>query len=119
MTLQEIYTKVVAHLKRQGKQSHDGEKLRYKYKNLSCPVGYFIDNNLYDEGIEGFGISEGSHVYKRVTDSIGECDVRQRDLLLELQSYHDHVFATKDEDTQLEELERIATAYHLKGFRDV
>lgn len=100
MTLQEIFDKVYAHLKKQGKPAlgpgEYGPLCRYRTDDgLMCAAGCLIPDDLYDPEIEGtkFLDLNGSHYPNSaaMTRLIGKMglDQDQVDLISKLQGCHD------------------------------
>lgn len=113
MTLQEIYTTVINHLMNQGRPASLNGKCLYRAGELKCAVGCLIKDEHYKPEIEDLDLYETKLVYDTVVESIGEEDVRQIELLAELQSFHDDVFTKERPFMEMRELERIEDRFRL------
>lgn len=91
MTPQEIFTRVKAHLLKQGVRSMDGRRCGYRGQDgTSCAVGCLIPDSLYHAELEGYAASslEVGGVLQRAGVLDPGCSYW--DLLSALQKCHDH-----------------------------
>ncbi|WP_323016405.1 hypothetical protein [Castellaniella sp.] len=94
MKSQEIFNRVLTHLRKQGHASFgsagdNGETCLYRGDNGDmCAVGCLITDEAYDPAFEGDDISE-QRVLNAVETSIGRITKRQGELLMRLQRAHD------------------------------
>ncbi len=86
MTNQEIFDKVVTHLRQQGRPAAYADGCRYRAENeLSCAVGCLISDADYTSDIEGLAVTE---IDPRILWNSG-IGPDQMDLLTDLQLCHD------------------------------
>jgi hypothetical protein len=87
-TKQEIFDRVVSHLRKQGKQSKDIVG-RCSYRNgsgLMCAAGCLIPDDVYDPDFEGWGLYKHSSVVAWFDDRFGP---NMTNFIYELQVIHD------------------------------
>lgn len=109
MTHQEIFNKVITHLRNQGVQSI-GNYGRCKYRGkdgTSCALGCLIDDKYYNKSLEGLSIVH-AYVRKAIRLSIGHVPA---DLLGDLQTIHDDSY-TGDLDGFDERAILFVSKYH-------
>ena len=101
MKLQEIFDAASVHLMGMEGPSLDqdadacvyrGKDADCEFNGQKCAVGLFIDDEHYDDDLEGQGISGGQAVADAVAASWGQDDltIDQLRLLADLQDAHDH-----------------------------
>lgn len=85
MTNQEAFTRVVLHLRRQGRQSSDGiAGCAYRSKDgLRCAIGVLITDEFYTEDMEGFCVAD---IRETLCSALPGVNF---DLLRDLQDAHD------------------------------
>lgn len=93
MTNQEIFDRVIAHLRKQGEPAvNDEGDCRYRVevddRVLMCAVGCLIADEHYSENFEGKSLCDHIEVCEAVEASIGK--VRSWRLLGDLQYAHDY-----------------------------
>ena len=96
MSNQEVFNKVLAHLRKQGRAAMDDESTCvYRAPNgTSCAVGCLLPDNLYDPRIEGESVD--ALVWTRAGDFPAIAAFLERfdiDLLIDLQIAHDRRLA--------------------------
>ncbi len=111
MTLQEIYSKVRAHLLTQGQKSRvGGARGSCKYRTpggLKCAIGCLIPDDCYSPQLEGQILIISDDITNLITELYGE---QSLGLLYELQVLHDGTEA----DTWEEGLNELAAEYNLE-----
>jgi hypothetical protein len=97
MNQQEIFDKVVTHLRKQGQpaKNEDGECQYRTEDGLMCAVGCLIPDNLYREQFEGYLIEDLFANNIAIQSFLG---VENENLLAELQIIHDDIAPKKWED---------------------
>lgn len=119
-TPQELFDHVVTHLFTQKVQSRDGDGPQCLYRGpsgTSCAVGCVLPDEYYDEAMDGK--SDSTDLYSVIENfKLPEYIVKNQDLLVALQKFHDKyvAFDASDEE-QLLRLEGIAWAYDLTFYR--
>ena len=107
MTTQQAFTKMVKHLRKQGKQSISPRSLGCKYRGpngLQCAVGCLIPDEVYKNSFEGVAVLG---LYKTLCSTIFKnVDIG---LLTQMQEVHD-CFAPSQWENQFE---RVARRFHL------
>ena len=91
---QEIFNLVVEHLFKQGRPAYDGvQGCMYRtHDGLRCAVGVLIPDDLYDKAFES---NQSNFVIQKLLDA-DLADWREHeDLLMRLQSIHDHCSRTE------------------------
>ena len=100
-----------------------GKDADCEFNGQKCAVGLFIDDEHYDDDLEGQGISGGQAVADAVAASWGQDDltVAQLSLLADLQNAHDHgtrgrvwsnyIIGSKNIVSALDD---VATKFHLR-----
>ena len=95
-----------------------GKDADCEFNGQKCAVGLFIDDEHYDDDLEGQGISGGQAVADAVAASWGQDDltVAQIGLLADLQDAHDRRRARGRvwSNYIIASLDRIATKHHLR-----
>jgi hypothetical protein len=87
--MQELYDKVVNHLRNQGVKSFAEGGCLYRSNGLSCAVGCLIEDEFYVEELEGRTVDH-IDVKNAVVKSIGrDLTDQEMQLLLVLQNVHD------------------------------
>jgi len=135
MKLQEIFDKAARHLMQMDSPSvnADGDACVYRGRHGSCEydgglgelngemcaVGLFIDDQHYDDDIEGTGITDNILVANAVAKSWGQERLRpsQLRLLSQLQSTHDRAIHASVDQWKIgvvKGLDQIATKHHLR-----
>lgn len=105
MTNQEVFDKVVAHLRKQNAKSADNERCLYRAPDgKMCAVGCLIPDEMYDPEMEGATASD--EIVGQVLDEL-KIDWK---LALDLQYIHDDY----DVEEWEERLEFIAMQYKLE-----
>ena len=100
MKLQEIFDAASVHLMGMDGPSLDqdadacvyrGKDADCEFNGQKCAVGLFIDDEHYDDDLEGQGISGGQDVVNAVAASWGQDDLTDAQLMLlaDLQNAHD------------------------------
>jgi hypothetical protein len=108
MTDQEIFDKVITHLRKQGKASENGDGCWYRTTDgKSCAVGCLIQDSDYNESMEGLRLRGLLEKFPN-NPSISKMTAHQ-DLLGRLQHIHDTYSTDRWED----EWEFVAQYKHL------
>jgi hypothetical protein len=87
MTAQELFDKVATHLLTQGKKCAFIDSCRYRHLGLSCAAGCLLNNEQYENVIEGLGIND-SHNESVFREIVGDDNFF---LLRQLQCIHDNI----------------------------
>lgn len=107
MTNQEIFTKVVQHLRQQGKPAKRGAQCAYRGDGgTMCAVGCLIPDEHYNSSFEGMSIKY-KPIILLLQDLYPTIDTW---LLLDLQQLHDDL----DPDRWESEFSKLADAYGLE-----
>jgi len=126
MKLQDIFNEASAHLTSMDGPSldMDGDACVYRgydddceFNGQKCAVGLFIDDQHYDDDLEGQGISGGQDVVDAVAASWGQDDltVDQISLLADLQNAHDDTSRGWEwPNSIVDALDKVATKFHLR-----
>ena len=88
-----------------------------EFNGQKCAVGLFIDDEHYDDDLEGQGISGGQAVADAVAASWGQDDltVAQLSLLADLQNAHDDTSRGWEwPNSIVDALDKVATKFHLR-----
>jgi hypothetical protein len=72
MTNQEIFNKVLTHLRTQGVMSYGSMGCAYRADNLSCAVGCLIPDALYSRAYEGKGVGSLAITYSDYDEDSSE-----------------------------------------------
>ncbi|WP_323016438.1 hypothetical protein [Castellaniella sp.] len=118
MKSQEIFNRVLTHLRKQGRVSMKftpghGITCAYRgYAGSMCAVGCLISDEAYDPDFEGESVN-GERVEAALKASIGRVTERQFDLLLRLQTAHDDYIA-KGMGEWEKQMQQIANQFNLK-----
>lgn len=90
MTKQETFDTVIAHLRKQGKQSREGSRCKYRGPNgLKCAVGCLIPDEQYSEWMEDFSLLDRRDGHKTEVGFVVEKLGHDVDLCQRLQWIHD------------------------------
>lgn len=109
LTLQQMFDKVVTHLRKQGERAMNGAVCAYRgVGNTQCAVGCLIPDEIYDPKMEGRGVYGLCDDFPAVRALLPT--VAHQTLALDLQSVHDSFAAQSWESA----LKRIAKLHHLK-----
>ena len=126
MKLQEIFDAASVHLMGMDGPSLDqdadacvyrGKDEDCEFNGQKCAVGLFIDDEHYDDDLEGQGISGGQDVVDAVAASWGQDDltVDQISLLADLQNAHDETSRGWEwPNSIVDALDKVATKFHLR-----
>jgi len=126
MKLQEIFDAASVHLMGMDGPSLDqdadacvyrGKDEDCEFNGQKCAVGLFIDDEHYDDDLEGQGISGGQAVADAVAASWGQDDltVAQISLLADLQMAHDDTSRGWEwPNSIVDALDKVATKFHLR-----
>tara|TARA_B100001093_G_scaffold348989_1_gene333532 strand:- start:755 stop:1159 length:405 start_codon:yes stop_codon:yes gene_type:complete len=126
MKLQEIFDAASVHLMGMDGPSLDqdadacvyrGKDADCEFNGQKCAVGLFIDDEHYDDDLEGQGISGGQAVADAVAKSWGQDDltVEQIRLLADLQNAHDDTSRGWEwPNSIVDALDKVATKFHLR-----
>lgn len=91
MTNQEVFDKVVKHLRAQGRKAvSDSMAATCRYRTeegLKCAVGCLIPDNEYNPSFEGYSVGSLQAGGRASPKSLARLD---RKLLLRMQAVHDH-----------------------------
>ena len=88
MNLQQVFDKVSNHLLTQNAKSvEDGECAYYSSNGTKCAIGCLIPENLYEESMEGNGVS-ANYVHSALHPISVKGDMH--DMLVDLQIMHDN-----------------------------
>lgn len=114
LNIQEVFTKVVTHLRTQGEPARElkSSHCMYRLGELSCAVGCLIPDDQYDPSIEGESAESIMHTLSGIVD-VSDDNVCM--LLSELQTAHDMSAGTSVIWMELvnERLQLIADKYQL------
>ena len=128
MTEQEIFDSVLAHLRKQGRASVNGQgKCAYRGEGgTSCAVGCLIPDELYDSRIENWTVesilglrangagARENEAYREVLARIaGHLGQENEYLLATLQEAHDHKLAKSDLPDWERTMKRVAGYFGL------
>ena len=94
-----------------------GKDADCEFNGQMCAVGLFIDDEHYDDDLEGQGISGGQAVADAVAKSWGQDDltVEQIRLLADLQNAHDDTSRGWEwPNSIVDALDKVATKFHLR-----
>ena len=116
MSNQEVFNKVLAHLRKQGHAAMDDESTCvYRAPNgTSCAVGCLLPDNLYDPRIEGRSVD--ALVSTRASDFPATAAFLERfdiDMLTDLQMAHDGRLADRGISAWEQRMAGIAKQYGL------
>ena len=133
MKLQEIFDAASVHLMGMDGPSLDqdadacvyrGKDADCEFNGQKCAVGLFIDDEHYDDDLEGQGISGGQAVADAVAASWGQDDLTDAQLMLlaDLQDAHDEtsrddvdsIKSRKWRNGIIDALDGVATKHHLR-----
>ena len=126
MKLQEIFDAASVHLMGMDGPSLDqdadacvyrGKDADCEFNGQKCAVGLFIDDEHYDDDLEGQGITGSQSVADAVAASWGQDDLTDAQLMLlaDLQNAHDHI--TVDRiwlKAIVAALDKVANKHHLR-----
>lgn len=99
MNKQEVFNKVVTHLRKQKIPARsDGNCVYRSADGLMCAVGCLIPDNLYDPGIEGQVVAGVIADFPKVAESLGIESMNDEDFLHQLQIVHDEFIVTRWEE---------------------
>ncbi len=110
--LQEVFSKVEAHLLTQGERSEDNSMCKYRYNGLMCAVGCLIDDEHYSTDIEGMCAHSLPYEIKLSIFKNNDNDAIQTgtEMLGDLQDMHDMLSV----DHWRSKLNKIAYQYNVK-----
>ena len=119
MTRQEIFDKAAGGVIKQGKRSallvYGYQLARYHAaKDIKCPVGHLILDEFYREELEGRGLASSNTMVCDALINSG-VDVKDFDILRELQIAHDKIWGTEDfMPTFISKAKQVAQEFNLE-----